>query len=77
MQVMASPLSICDDPCRGKEEGFQLPEFMFCSPYFGLPVDYQQRYLAKNPDGYCELTGTDTGVSYPIVGSVQIPADDI
>ena len=32
--------------------------------------DYHQQYLAKNPEGYCGLQGT--GVSCPIVGSVQV-----
>ncbi len=38
------------------------------APEFHLAEDYHQRYLAKNPDGYCGIGGT--GVACPIgVGS--------
>ncbi len=36
------------------------------APDFYYAEDYHQQYLAKNPDGYCGLRGTDVSCPIPL-----------
>lgn len=45
------------------------------APEFYYAEDYHQQYLAKNPDGYCGLGGTN--VSCPLPTSVELEANPL